>query len=61
MKKVVILGSSGSGKSYLSKKLSRELSIEVYHLDNLMRKSDWKPVSYKQKCDIQKKILSNDT
>ncbi|QDR64713.1 hypothetical protein [Mammaliicoccus sciuri] len=61
MKKVVILGSSGSGKSYLSKKLSRELSIEVYHLDNLMRKSDWIPVSYKQKCDIQKKILSNDT
>ncbi|MEX5942902.1 shikimate kinase [Mammaliicoccus sciuri] len=36
MKKIVILGSSGSGKSYLSKKLSKELNIEVYHLDNLI-------------------------
>ncbi len=30
MKKIVILGSSGSGKSYLSKKISKELNIEVY-------------------------------
>ncbi|WP_436883294.1 AAA family ATPase [Mammaliicoccus sciuri] len=61
MKKIVILGSSGSGKSYLSKKLSKELNIEVYHLDNLMRKFDWSPFSHNEKYHIQKLILENDT
>ncbi|MEX5962408.1 hypothetical protein [Mammaliicoccus sciuri] len=61
MKKIVILGSSGSGKSYLSKKLSKELNIEVYHLDNLMRKSDWSPFSYNEKYRIQELILENDS
>lgn len=35
MKKICIVGSPGSGKSYFSLKLSGKINIKVYHLDNL--------------------------
>ena len=35
MKRIIIIGCPGSGKSYFSKELSKKLKIEPIHLDNL--------------------------
>lgn len=43
MKKILILGSSGSGKTYLGNILSKKLKIKQYDLDD---------IKYKRKFDI---------
>ena len=40
MKKILVLGSPGSGKSVFSKKLNKILNIPLYHLDNLFWNTD---------------------
>nr|MCR5482981.1 adenylate kinase [Bacilli bacterium] len=35
MKKIIVIGPGGSGKSYFSKELKKILNINVYHLDNI--------------------------
>ncbi|MBO4218139.1 MAG: (d)CMP kinase [Erysipelotrichaceae bacterium] len=35
MKKIMIVGPAGSGKSTLSRRLSETLSLPLYHLDNI--------------------------
>lgn len=45
MKKILIIGSPGSGKSTLSRKLSQKLNIPCVHLDKLWWKEDWVHVS----------------
>jgi len=35
MKKIIVIGPGGSGKSYFSKELSKILNIPVFHLDNI--------------------------
>jgi adenylate kinase family enzyme len=41
MKKILVIGSGGSGKSTFSKRLGEALGIEVIHLDRLYWKSGW--------------------
>ena len=41
MKKILIVGSPGSGKSTLSKKLGKQLNLPVVHLDCLWLKEGW--------------------
>ncbi|MBQ5783054.1 MAG: AAA family ATPase, partial [Oscillospiraceae bacterium] len=45
MKKILIIGSPGSGKSTLSVKLSQKMNIPCVHLDKLWWKEDWVHVS----------------
>lgn len=40
MKRIIVVGPSGAGKSTFSRRLSKRLGIDVYHLDNIFRKSD---------------------
>jgi Adenylate kinase and related kinases len=40
-KRIMIIGSAGSGKTTLSDKLSKILDIEVIHLDRLYWKPNW--------------------
>ena len=40
MKRVIIIGCPGSGKSTFSLKLSKLLDIPIYHLDNIYWKAD---------------------
>lgn len=35
MKRIVVVGSQASGKSYLSKRLGKKLDVPVFHLDEL--------------------------
>ncbi|MDT7604653.1 MAG: hypothetical protein QOF61_2650 [Acidobacteriota bacterium] len=41
MKKILVIGSGGSGKSTFSKRLGEALGLEVIHLDRLYWKSGW--------------------
>ena len=41
MNKILIIGGSGSGKSYLANKLSEKLNIPVLHLDTIFWSPGW--------------------
>jgi adenylate kinase family enzyme len=41
MKRILIIGSGGAGKSTLARKLGEKTGIEVIHLDQLYWKSGW--------------------
>ena len=41
MRKILIIGSGGAGKSSLARELSERLDIEVIHLDKLFWRSGW--------------------
>ncbi|EJM7849366.1 ATPase AAA [Vibrio parahaemolyticus] len=45
MKKILIIGNSGSGKSWLSKQLSRKLQLQEVNLDSIV----WELGGYNQK------------
>lgn len=48
MKKIVLIGSGGSGKFTLARQLSEKLNINVYHLDSLLWRPNWESVSKKK-------------
>lgn len=48
MERIVIIGNSGSGKTYLAQMLSGYLHIEVIHLDKLF----WEPGGFNKKRPI---------
>ena len=59
MKKIIIIGSPGSGKSTLSFRLQKILGIELFHLDKLFWKANWqmqdKDIFIQSQEDIYKK------
>ncbi|WP_088042298.1 DNA topology modulation protein [Bacillus sp. EAC] len=60
MKKIVIIGSGGSGKSTFSKKLGERLHINVYHLDALFWKANWEGTPKAEQINIQKQLVQQD-
>ena len=53
VKKIHIIGGSGSGKTYISQRISEDLNIEHYDLDELYW--DNSNETYERKCDINKR------
>lgn len=45
MERIVIIGNSGSGKTYLAQSLSRRFHLEIIHLDKLF----WEPGGFNKK------------
>jgi len=45
MKRIMIIGCPGSGKSTLSKQLAMKLKLPLVHLDQMYWKSNWQPIS----------------
>ena len=45
MRRVIIIGSSGAGKTTLAKKLSAKLDIPHVELDSLYHQANWQPAS----------------
>jgi adenylate kinase family enzyme len=41
MKKILVIGSGGSGKSTLSRRLGEKLCLEVFHLDKFYWREGW--------------------
>ena len=60
MKKVIIIGSGGAGKSTLARKLGNVLGIKVYHLDALYWKPGWEKTDHDQWKDTIAEILDED-
>ena len=56
MKKVVIIGSSGAGKTTLAQALEPILNLKVYHLDRMFWMRDWKGKDRETRIDILQKI-----
>ncbi len=46
--KIVIVGNGGSGKSTLAEKMSKDLSIPVYHLDNYTWTSNFERIPFEE-------------
>jgi len=44
MRKIAIVGTSGSGKTYFAKRLSKKLGIEHFELDNYYWQPEWAQV-----------------
>lgn len=60
MKKIILIGSGGSGKSALARKLGGKLTIDVYHLDSLFWKPNWVGVPKDEQRKIQQDIVEKD-
>lgn len=56
MKKVIVIGSPGSGKSVFSKKLKEVTNLPLYHLDMLYHKKDGTHIS-KEELEEKLKII----
>lgn len=57
MKRIVIIGSGGSGKSTFARKLGDKLKLPVIHLDSLYWKPNWQKVSKDEWLKIQHEIV----
>ena len=60
MKRILIIGNCGSGKSTFSKKLNRHLKLELKHLDNLFWKPNWKETPKQEWKEIVRYIIKKD-
>lgn len=61
MKKIIVIGSSGAGKSYFSRELSHKLNIKLYHLDRLMWQPNWQMTERSYQIQIQKEIIEKES
>ena len=57
MKKIILIGSGGAGKSTLASKLGEKLSIEVFHLDQLLWKPNWEMTDKEYQIEIQNNLI----
>ncbi len=60
MKRVVILGRGGAGKSILAQKLSRHLDIPVAELDRIFWKPGPRPTPEPEWAEIQRKLVARE-
>ncbi len=60
MKKVIIVGINGAGKSYFSKKLAEKTGLPLVHLDNLYWRDNWEKVSREEFDSLLEKELARD-
>ncbi len=58
IKRILIFGRPGSGKSTFAFQLSQQLHLPVYHLDRYFFKNNWQPINYHHFLTIQKKLAA---
>jgi len=61
LKKIMIIGSAGAGKSTLARKLEEITEIEAIHMDTLFWTKDWIPVSQEELFEKVEKIVERDS
>lgn len=60
MKRIMIIGSGGAGKSTLARQLGERLQLDVYHLDALMWKPGWVMATREERISIQQQLVKKD-
>ena len=60
MKRIIVAGVSGSGKTYTAKAISESLSIAHFDLDNYYWESGWKEKNRQKFNEIVSNLTSND-
>ncbi|QKE72377.1 DNA topology modulation protein [Arthrobacter citreus] len=60
MRKIVIIGSGGAGKSTFARQLGKKLSINVFHLDSLLWKPNWEVVPKMDQIKIQNELIKKE-
>ncbi|PEJ59163.1 topology modulation protein [Bacillus sp. AFS002410] len=60
MKKIVIIGSGGEGKSTFARQLGKKLNINVFHLDSLLWKPNWEIVPKVEQIKIQSELVKKE-
>ncbi|WP_214699923.1 MULTISPECIES: DNA topology modulation protein [unclassified Exiguobacterium] len=60
MKRIMIIGSGGAGKSTLARQLGERLQLDVYHLDALMWRPGWVMASREERISIQQQLVKKD-
>lgn len=60
MKRVVVIGCGGAGKSTFSRNLSEILNIPVYHLDEFFWKPGWVPTPKDEWDNFLKNVMSKE-
>lgn len=60
-KKIIVVGSPGSGKSFLSKAVATSTKQPLIHLDNEYWKPNWTATSKNEWIKIQKTLISGDS
>ena len=61
MKKILVIGCPGSGKSTFSKKLKEKLNLPLYHLDLIWNKPDKTTIKREEFDETLTKILNEDS
>lgn len=61
MKKILIIGSGGAGKSTFSRKLAELLGIRVIHLDSIYWKPNWEETPPSEWIGIVQELLKGDS
>lgn len=61
MKKIMLIGSGGSGKSSLARQLGRILRIEVFHLDAIFWNPGWVGTPRDVQQRVQKELTSRES
>ena len=57
MKRIAVIGCSGSGKTYLAKKLSEVLDLPLVHLDQIYWNPGWVPSTEEEFARTQREIV----
>ncbi|HKL99338.1 MAG TPA: topology modulation protein [Mobilitalea sp.] len=60
-KKIIVVGSAGSGKSYLSKQIAEYTKQPLIHLDNEYWKPGWTATPKTEWVDRQKTLISGES
>lgn len=61
MRKIMIIGSGGAGKSTFARKLGQRLQLDVFHLDALLWKPNWVGVPKEEQRHIQKNLVQKES
>ncbi len=61
MKRILVLGNSGSGKSTMAKLIGEKLNIKVHHIDSYFWGPNWNPIPKTELKDCIREIIKNDS
>lgn len=57
LRKIILIGSGGAGKSTMARELGKKLNVQVHHLDSLFWKPNWVGVSRDEQIKVQHELV----